>query len=370
MATGTLTGTTQTAESIFTKLQQGGVSKADAQVMVAGWILENLGALPKTFAFKTSFPGTVATCASQFARSFAHEDWVDGEDVVQAEQTTGEEGFNLRFHRIESDLDSLGRDVAQAFVCINAMRSSLRALLDEVQSEINMMYRQMARSSQTGKVTLEPGGPFIAGKYIGRTKYFDKFAQVFETPAGNVIVPVVDDLFVQPFVNPRVERVRAFGQFLVNPKVDEAFKGDRGLTKAQFLEAFGKEVLSNGETVAQALEIIPANTKFSTVATLMDGLATREGAAMKTSGIENESIALAFGLEGSATVADAPIDRMEVIPEDARAALVAVGIATVAAFASTDIAKTTAVLQERGVDVHAADVAGWVGASKALSAVR
>lgn len=369
MATATLTGSSHSAESIFMKLQELGVTKADAQVMVAGWILENLGATPKSFGFKTAFPGTVATCASQFARSFAHQDWVDGEDVVQAEQTTGEEGFNLRFHRIESDLDSLGRDVAQAFVCINAMRASIRSLLDEVQSEINSMYREIARCCQSGKVTLEPGGPYIDVKYVGRTKYFDRYAQVFETPAGKVIVPVVDDMYVEPFENPRVKRVQALAEFLVSPKVDEAF-GDRGLTKTQFLEKFGTLKLFTGETVEEALEIIPAGTRFTSAATLMDGLASREAAAIKTSGRENESVALTFGLVGSATVANAPLDRMDLIPADARTALVAGGITTVGALIDADIAKTTALLQEQGVEAGAADVAGWMGAGKALSGVR
>src|SRR4051812_29352272 len=114
MAIADLTGTTMTAEDIFDKLTKTGVSKTEAQLVVANWILGNAGFLPRGFAFNTPFAADEPDCAPQFARSFAHEDWIDGENVVQAEQTTGEEGFNLRFHRIEADLDALGRDVAQA----------------------------------------------------------------------------------------------------------------------------------------------------------------------------------------------------------------------------------------------------------------
>lgn len=43
--------------------------------------------------------------AIEFNRSFSHVDWIDNEDVVQAE---GENGFNTRFHALEDDLDTIG----------------------------------------------------------------------------------------------------------------------------------------------------------------------------------------------------------------------------------------------------------------------
>ena len=81
MAIGALTGTTRTAEEIFDQLTRTGVSKAEAQLVVANWILGNAGALPRSFALKTPFAATEPGCTAQFARSFSHQDWVDGEDV-------------------------------------------------------------------------------------------------------------------------------------------------------------------------------------------------------------------------------------------------------------------------------------------------
>jgi hypothetical protein len=40
-----------------------------------------------------------------YSRTFSHQDWIDNEDVVQAE---GENGFNLRFHALEDELDTIG----------------------------------------------------------------------------------------------------------------------------------------------------------------------------------------------------------------------------------------------------------------------
>ncbi len=286
MATGDLTGTTMTAEDIFQKLTTTGVSKYEAQMVVANWILGNAGVLPRTFAYQTPFEGAEAACAPQFTRSFAHQDWVDGEDVVQAEQTTGEDGFNTRFHRIESDLDALGSDVAQAFVCINAMRASLRLLLDELQAELNLVYRQIASTGGGGgfPVPVEPGGGGVftggggvwttggvftgggpavtGGTYLGTTKFFDHDVHVFQTSAGRVVLPAVEGVTVTPFENPRVQRAKALGEFLVSPKVQEAF-AQGPIPKRAFVERFGDEVLSNGEGCATRWRSSPTTPSAS-----------------------------------------------------------------------------------------------------------
>lgn len=46
-----------------------------------------------------------------YNRAFAHQDWIDNEDVVQAE---GENGFNIRFHAVEDELDRVGDAFALA----------------------------------------------------------------------------------------------------------------------------------------------------------------------------------------------------------------------------------------------------------------
>ncbi|PSB46486.1 hypothetical protein C7B80_12930 [Cyanosarcina cf. burmensis CCALA 770] len=91
------------------------------------------------FKFNQDFPAVDVDAISKFTRSFIHIDWVDGESLVQAQETPTEEGFNARFHKIEKDLDALGNDVKQAFSDINQMRSSLFALLNEIQVEFNRL---------------------------------------------------------------------------------------------------------------------------------------------------------------------------------------------------------------------------------------
>jgi hypothetical protein len=80
-----------------------------------------------------------AACRPDFVRSFSHIDWIDGESIVQAEETTMEDGFNSRFHSIEDDLDALASDVAQAFVCIGDQRAQIAQALIEIRTELNRL---------------------------------------------------------------------------------------------------------------------------------------------------------------------------------------------------------------------------------------
>jgi hypothetical protein len=43
-----------------------------------------------------------------YARTFIHRDWIENEDVVQAD---GEKGFNQKFHGIEDEFDTLANVV-------------------------------------------------------------------------------------------------------------------------------------------------------------------------------------------------------------------------------------------------------------------
>jgi hypothetical protein len=90
-----------------------------------------------SFTYAQPVPETDANCKTNFTQSFHHKDWIDGVDVVQAQQTTDEDGFNLRFHRIEQDIVGLASDLANAFTCIAALRSQLFEVLNEIKNQLN-----------------------------------------------------------------------------------------------------------------------------------------------------------------------------------------------------------------------------------------
>jgi len=89
------------------------------------------------FEYKFPVPPTDPACKSSFVRGFAHNDWVDGQDTVQAEQTADEEGLNARLHRIERDLDALGANLATAFACVEILRGQLVQALTDIKGQFN-----------------------------------------------------------------------------------------------------------------------------------------------------------------------------------------------------------------------------------------
>ncbi len=242
------------ATELFTTITKAGVTPLDAKLLIGSLLIDFVGHRARTFNYVTSFPGADAACKSTFGRTFQHQDWVDGESVVQAEETTGELGFNRRFHEIETDLDALGADMALAFTCLADMRASIRALLDELRGEINRINAQLADDSRT----LPPVRP--AFEVVGKTKVqnLDKYIlregdqfRLVDFAAGPVINPqpqgFLDKVDKQSYVDiltKATEKVR------VSPDLDAAIKG--GATAEELVTKFGDVELAvtpQGETL-------------------------------------------------------------------------------------------------------------------------
>lgn len=102
-------------------------------------------------------------CVSKFSRSFKHEDWIDGESVVQAEHTSLEDGFNTRFHKIENDLDALSEELTRAFSCVAEQRQEVAALLLEVKAELNRINSDIHACCDKDTPTV----PFFPGPTTG-----------------------------------------------------------------------------------------------------------------------------------------------------------------------------------------------------------
>jgi hypothetical protein len=54
-----------------------------------------------------------------YTRKFHHDDWVDNQDVVQAD---GDRGFNPKFHALEAELDAISATFAVANTAVNAIQ--------------------------------------------------------------------------------------------------------------------------------------------------------------------------------------------------------------------------------------------------------
>jgi hypothetical protein len=123
-------------------------------------ILVNLGVLdarpeapPVELACVSGVPQTDPAATYDFVRRFVHEDWIDGESLVQAAKTPEESGFNERFHNIERDLDSLGDNVKRAFQAVAALRAQLRVCLNEIVIALAAANKNDAKDTKDSKDT-------------------------------------------------------------------------------------------------------------------------------------------------------------------------------------------------------------------------
>jgi hypothetical protein len=144
--------------AIFAKLDTYNLTDAQKGVLATSIVLQQIGSAKRTFSYSHPLAAADNSCAPVFARSFVHADWQDGEDVVSAEGSNGDEGFNTRFHKIEADLDALSTDTAKTFECMAELRSDLATLLEEVRLELNRINTDIhkLKPSTGGDVTLPP----------------------------------------------------------------------------------------------------------------------------------------------------------------------------------------------------------------------
>lgn len=261
-------------KTFFTKVTAAGVSSVEAKALIANLLIRDR--LPRRFNYATPFPAEDPACTPAFDRSFRHVDWVDGESVVQAEETTGEEGFNLRFHRIESDLDSLGADVALAFACLAGMRRNLRSLLDEIKVEVDRLNNLLG--DRDGGVIQPLPLPFPKGgiEFLGKTKVgnIDKYIlregdkfRLVDFDIASRINPTGPTDWIQPLPRDAVVDVirDATETIRTSPEISEAIR--TGATAEEIRINFGDTTVATSPAgdpilLGDVLRDVPANTTF------------------------------------------------------------------------------------------------------------
>jgi hypothetical protein len=109
------------------------------------------------FQYNPPFPAVVTGDQSTFTRTFAHRDWVDGQDVVQAGGTPDEQGMNARLNALEVDLDSVKADLVQSYQLIADLRKALAVALGQIQGELNKKTDKAkeGKDAKDGKETKE-----------------------------------------------------------------------------------------------------------------------------------------------------------------------------------------------------------------------
>jgi hypothetical protein len=325
------------------------------------------------FNYKTSFPKSAPACAAKFGRTFAHSDWRDGEDLVQAEQTVGEKRFNVRFHQIERDFDSVKVDLEQAFMCLTAMRESLFELLAEIRTEINFINTDVNKLESCcrdkGTLTIDVPNIVDTSGYRGTIKYLGRPMNVFLTEKGLTLVPQVAPIDGGEG-DPRIKRVADLGKVLeTSRKVKGAFRAGP-LTKERLVKDFGDVETEGGDKLRDILDILPSRGTYSNPASLVKAVAEREAAAIRTSGYAEEVLASTLGdHDGAKAISEVAIDEFALVPDNVRAALIASGVDTVGKLAKGDLADIKAKVESEGVGASRADAAEWVAAARTVALI-
>lgn len=343
-------------------------SKKDAAVLIGRWLVENGTRVARTFNYKAAFAKSEPACAPQFVRTSAHVDWKDGQHLVQAEQTATEDGFNLRFHRIETDLDALNADAQTLFNCLAAMRSNLSDRLDDIKIELNLVNADIARlqeccDSET-TLTLNPDVFPQPGRFVGVTHYFGKPMLAFKGPQGTILLPKVNP--VDGPGDPRVKNVvRVANAFASDKRLGRVF-GRRPVTKKELVEKLGDRDLGDGVTLRQALEILPEESTFVGGDDLVTALAEREAAAIRSGGAADEVLTVALGFEDVDDAAATGIERLDAIPAPVRAGLISIGVSTVGDLAGRSGPELAKALAQEGIAVDVGEAAGWSASARVM----
>jgi len=370
-----------TPKMVYNQAIKKELSTPDAAILVSGWIYHNFGKTKRTFNYVQGFPAVEPECVSKFARTFTHNDWVDGESVVQAGQTVGEEGFNARFHAIEKDLDAVKTDLAQAFTCLAEMRQNLRTLLDEIRAELNRLNSDVFDALSSGNVPFRAeipapstfGNLVEGGDFLGTTKFNDKVVSIWKTQQGVLMLPAVNTVGITAVEDNRLKAAPDLAQhFAEVPNIGTAFAG-RQVTKKEMVEKFGNDRTANGMTVKDIVDILPDDASFNTLNDMVNAVAERQAAAIRTTSGASSAITSVFGLDPSTTattIGQAPVEKLDAIPAQARQVLIRNGIDTVDKLATTDPAKITDLMQKEGVATTPGSAASWSATAKTLSFIR
>ena len=337
-------------DQAYTTLASAGIQAEAARNIIGIWIGEAIRS-GRSFGYSHAFPATDAACSpAAFARGFVHQDWIDGESAVQAGETPTEDGFNTRFHKIEQDLDRLGALVAQAFTCMNAMRSTLAGSLGEVASELNRLNADVAELRRGGAVATPVGPIGQAGsgyKFVGKTKYFDKQVMVWSDPDGRLVNlpdPTVINL-------PRTADLRAPKVAEVlgrDGDIREAFAGS--LTKRELVQRFGDRLTGDGQSLGDVLKVLPDEQVFADLNAVVTTLGEQDVFLLKGLGMD-ATVRADIGVQPGGIATEAPVARLEGMTPALNSALAEAGIKTIKDFNGLSSDRVVEIGRGRGLDV-------------------
>jgi len=356
-------------DKVIAQITAAGVSSRDAALIASAWIYQNLGQIQRTFSYGASFDAVDTHCVDAFAATFAHRDWVDGEDVVQAGVSATDEGFNSRFHKIQNDIASLGAEIAKIYACMADMRSNLAARLQEIATELNRI------DSELPADVVRPPIPYTGilenTQFVGMSTIQDQSVSIWKTNTGMMILPGVMPLPSDPSVDPGVKNVGALSSFTSSADVQGAF-GGKAFTIADFSAKYGNTILSNGAKVSDVVSTLPSTSQFASVNDMMTALGEQQATLLRSQVGVPEALAQSLNIRTIGTAfANADVGAVSSLTDQQKAALKAAGITNVGQLASADPRAVSDAFTKAGItNVAAGDIASLQSTAKIITRVR
>jgi hypothetical protein len=354
-------------QKAYETLASAGIQNDVARQVIGVWIGEAVMA-GRSFQYSRLLADTdVDSQPATFARTFVHQDWIDGTSVVQAGETPTEKGFNDRFHKIENDLDKLGALVAQSFASLNDVRATLAVSLREISAELNRINADLAdirRNLPSSKTPIGPVGK--ATQFLGKTKYFDQSVMVFQDADGRFInLPDTTVASYPPSAELRAPNVaEIFGR---DKDIRDAF-GTSSVTKDQVIAKFGDRISSNGTPLSSLLAALPANESFQSLDDMVNKLADRDVLLVKGMGIDT-NLRSSLGVADTAATSAAPSNRVEGVSPALGDALAVAGVKTVADLGKLAPDKLVEISKAQGIDLSLSAASALVTRGRVLGGI-
>lgn len=374
--------------------------------LVGDYFYRQSGGTLRQFNFSAAAQVAPPNAQAQFNRTFSHQQWADGEDLVEAE---GVNGFNVRFNSIGTDLDKIRDDLNRVFGVLSDLQGRLRAALSEVATELNAINRQIHDLSKSDKpITFTPiPGAFayqapriptiqeevqkqlepylkglqpqlkpgkiwvdgtdptkgfidgIAADRLDTVVFNGKTMDVWKTNFGMVLreAVVVSGAGKPSVLTDEFVTVGEIGKFAVEHADEVKQTFPNGFTTRQFIEKYGTRRLGNDGYLLDALKVLGDEEKFDSVDKLTERLATEKAAALVKSGTDQQAVVGAIGLHIGTGTEDIGVEALKFASEDVRKALAAGGKKTIAEVVASDPAELQRILKAGQVEMEIGEVA-------------
>jgi hypothetical protein len=359
----------KTPEMVYTEIIKTGVSAHEASLLVGEWIVDWYGRSRRVFNYTETFAAANPGCEiPAFVRQLQHRPWRDGEDVVQAEPSADDEGFNARFEKIQDDLDELAERIGQLSNCMKEMRASLSKALAEIRVELNKINSDLYEmdSGPSFQTAQPPAWSGVeSGKYLGIVDYLDKKMQLWQTSKGMFALPLINLPKDPRVTNPVANITGMMNKFFVENDLFNQF--DNGFSTQEFIRQFGNESLGNGMLVSDAMSLVRDREGFESPQHLISSLAGNEALIVRTTTGVQSYVGTKLGFDVSAEDAgSAPIESFSGVSNTTKQVLGAMGVNTVNDLAQANMPELSNKLQEAGMGQLAPEVADMQGAAMAM----